>query len=85
MLHDADGTPDDAVVDRGVGAPDRLERLWAPYRMQYITDNGAGEESAGSSSSQPRSRNPFVDLPNRSDEDALIVARGELVYCVLNH
>lgn len=84
MLHDADGTPDDAVVDRGVGAPDRLERLWAPYRMQYITDNGAGEESAGSSPSQPRSRNPFVDLPKRSDEDALIVARGELVYCVLN-
>lgn len=87
------------MVDHGVGEPDRLERLWAPYRMHYIADNGAskkradadagdgdgaGDGSAGSSLSESRSRNPFVDLPKRSDEDALIVARGELVYCVLN-
>lgn len=77
------------MVDRGVGEPDRLERLWAPYRMHYIADNGAakddaGHEDADSSSSSGRSRNPFVELPSRSDEDALIVARGELVYCVLN-
>ena len=34
--HDADGAQDDAVVDHGVGTPDRLQRLWAPYRMSYI-------------------------------------------------
>lgn len=81
------------MIDRGVGEPDRLMRLWAPYRMHYITDNGAngsdGEDAAagggaGPSSSSSRARNPFVDLPSLSDEDALIVARGELVYCVLN-
>lgn len=95
LLHDADGHPEDALVDRGAGEPDRLERLWAPYRMHYIADNGAskaradagggaGDGDEGSSSSESRSRNPFVELPERSDEDALIVARGELVYCVLN-
>ena len=89
LLHDADGHPEDTLVDRGAGEPDRLERLWAPYRMHYIADNGAskaraGDGEEGSSSSESRSRNPFVELPERSDEDALIVARGELVYCVLN-
>ena len=54
-----------------------------------MADNGAskaraGDGDEGSSSSESRSRNPFVELPERSDEDALIVARGELVYCVLN-
>lgn len=89
LLHDADGHPEDTLVDRGAGEPDRLERLWAPYRMHYIADNGAskaraGDGDEGSSSSESCSRNPFVELPERSDEDALIVARGELVYCVLN-
>ena len=95
LLHDADGHPEDTLVDRGAGEPDRLERLWAPYRMHYIADNGAskaradagggaGDGDEGSSSIESRSRNPFVELPERSDEDALIVARGELVYCVLN-
>lgn len=89
LLHDADGHPEDTLVDRGAGEPDRLERLWAPYRMHYMADNGAskaraGDGDEGSSSSESRSRNPFVELPERSDEDALIVARGELVYCVLN-
>ena len=89
LLHDADGHPEDTLVDRGAGEPDRLERLWAPYRMHDIADNGAskaraGDGDEGSSSSESRSRNPFVELPERSDEDALIVARGELVYCVLN-
>lgn len=63
-------------IDRGVGTPDRLERLWAPYRMSYIADKGVHKEDS--------SHNPFVELPKRSDEDALIVARGKLVYCVLN-
>ncbi|MDO5031736.1 HIT domain-containing protein [Corynebacterium sp.] len=65
-------------VDTGIGTPDRLERLWAPYRMSYIKrEGGAGDVSASTS-------NPFVEIPKMSDEEGLIVARGELVYCVLN-
>ena len=58
--------------DNGVGEPGRLERLWAPFRSAYITNK------------EGRTAEPFVDAPKRSDEDALIVARGELVYCLLN-
>lgn len=39
--------------------------------MSYIADRKVGG-------------NPFIDLPSLDDEEALIVARGELVYCVLN-
>ncbi|WP_051060985.1 HIT family protein [Corynebacterium ulceribovis] len=58
--------------DNGVGEQGRLERLWAPFRSAYITNK------------DNRTAEPFVDAPKRSDEDALIVARGELVYCILN-
>lgn len=62
-------------VDSGVGdtpnSPDGLMRLWAPYRSAYLTRT-------------PRSTDPFVELPKQSDEEALIIARGETVYCVLN-
>ena len=65
----------EAYVDSGVGSqPDLqggLERLWAPYRSQYIAKS-------------KRSADPFATLPELSDEEALIVARGEAVYCVLN-
>lgn len=56
-------------VDAGAGEPDRLQRLWAPYRMAYIAK---------------RSKDPFVEAPRGSDEDGLIIARGELVYALLN-
>jgi ATP adenylyltransferase len=26
-----------SIVDAGAGHPDRLQRLWTPYRMSYIT------------------------------------------------
>ncbi len=79
----------EAVVDSGVGIPDRLERLWAPYRMDYIVANkattaGKDESNGKDDLHSPNRRNPFVDLPSQSDEDALIVARGKKVYCVLN-
>lgn len=68
----------DAIVDRGAGEPDRLQRLWTPHRMSYILDVPAQQGgSAGSSQ-------PFTDIPTLSDEDGLVVARGELVYVVLN-
>ena len=59
----------EAVVDSGAGEPDRLERLWAPYRMAYIAK---------------RSKDPFVEAPKGSDEDGLIIARGKTVYALLN-
>ncbi len=62
------GAPE-TYVDSGAGVPDRLERLWAPYRMAYISR---------------RSADPFVDAPRGNDEDGLIVARGKQVYALLN-
>lgn len=67
----------EVYVDQGLGEPDRLERLWAPYRMSYIKNRPAGEKNSAK-------RDPFLEVPKLSDEDGLIVARGELVYCVLN-
>ena len=61
----------------GVGIPDRWARLWAPHRMAYLS----GEN-------RPLSTNtiacPFCDIPTKSDEEGLIVARGVDVYAVLN-
>lgn len=71
-----------AYVDSGVGIPDRLVRLWAPYRMNYIT-NKVGDEGQDSAPSRER-KNPFTEIPHMSDEKGLIVARGTWVYVVLN-
>lgn len=59
----------DSYEDSGLGHPDRLERLWAPYRMSYIRKGFD---------------NPFTELPKLNDADALIIARGQFVYSVLN-
>ena len=65
-----------ALIDRGVGEPDRLARLWTPYRMTYLAEavkrdpDGTGQ--------------PFTDIPTLPDEEGLVVARGEYVYAVLN-
>lgn len=67
----------DSLIDRGAGDPDRLQRLWTPHRMNYIVESPKFGGSAGSSE-------PFTDIPTMSDEDGLVVARGELVYAVLN-
>jgi ATP adenylyltransferase len=67
---------DRTIVDHGIGDGDRLQRLWTPHRMHYIT----GTIKTGSAASSE----PFTDIPTMSDEDGLVVARGELVYAVLN-
>ncbi|NTY58758.1 HIT family protein [Mycolicibacterium sphagni] len=67
----------DAIIDRGIGQPDRLQRLWTPHRMNYILDVPAQKNS-----SEPS--RPFTDIPTLPDEDGLVVARGEQVYVVLN-
>ena len=59
----------------GAGQPDAFVRLWTPHRMAYIKGEGkpAGADDC-----------PFCRAPALSDEDGLILARGELVYAVLN-
>ncbi len=59
------------------GVPDAFQRLWTPHRMVYI----GGEAKPKSDAAH---HCPFCDIPGRSDEDGLIVARGETVYAVLN-
>jgi ATP adenylyltransferase len=60
------------------GDADGFQRLWTPHRMVYLqgedkpADDGAGEQC------------PFDRAPRLSDEDGLIVARGELAYVVMN-
>jgi ATP adenylyltransferase len=56
-------------------ATDAFERLWTPHRMAYIR----GESKPGDSDECP-----FCAAPAGSDEDGLIVARGDTVYAVLN-
>src|SRR5581483_8498631 len=57
----------------GAGIPDSFARLWMPHRMAYI--KGENKPSDGC---------PFDRIPTLSDEEGLIVARGALVYTVLN-
>ncbi|MGA8548454.1 MAG: HIT domain-containing protein [Mycobacterium sp.] len=68
---------DDAIVDRGVGEVDHLQRLWTPYRMTYLAEGPLKQDI------NDRDQ-PFSDIPQLPDEDGLVVARGELVYAVLN-
>jgi len=70
-------TPEISDQD-GAGVPDGFARLWMPHRMAYIKGEnkpaGTGEGDGC----------PFCRIPALSDEDGLIVARGQLVYSVLN-
>ncbi|MYR05760.1 HIT domain-containing protein [Gordonia sp. SID5947] len=76
MAEQAGTDGDREIRDCGTGDPDRLQRLWSPHRMTYITsDPPPAAASTG---------HPFLDIPLMSDEDGLMVARGAAVYAVLN-
>jgi ATP adenylyltransferase len=62
----------------GVGETDAFQRLWTPHRMAYIK----GQE--GQTDSEAEQACPFCAIPSMSDEDGLIVRRGEAAYAVLN-
>lgn len=68
---------DDTILDRGVGEQDHLQRLWTPYRMTYLAEAPMKRDN-------DKTEQPFTDIPHLADEDGLVVARGELVYAVLN-
>jgi ATP adenylyltransferase len=56
----------------GAGVPDGWRRLWMPERMAYIQGEGKDGGCA------------FCRIPEMSDDDGLIVHRGETAYVVLN-
>ena len=61
----------------GVGMPDAWQRMWAPHRMEYLR----GENRPLADNDVPC---PFCRIPSLSDEDGLIVHRGETAYVVMN-
>jgi len=58
------------------GVPDGFERLWTPHRMAYITGERPSED--------PGDGCPFCAAPGRTDEEGLVVHRGETCYVVMN-
>lgn len=73
---DYDGTeyPDAEPSSSFVGVPDGFQRLWTPHRITYIQQGGTA----------PGDACVFCTAPTLSDEQALIVHRGELAYVILN-
>jgi ATP adenylyltransferase len=59
----------------GAGVADGFQRLWMPHRLAYIKGEGKPGETGEC---------PFDRIPRLTDEQGLIVARGVLVYAVLN-
>ena len=65
------------MVEQIPGMPDRWARLWAPHRMDYLKGENRplnGEENYC----------PFCRIQTLSDEDGLIVYRGETAFVVMN-
>jgi ATP adenylyltransferase len=73
-----DALADEPARQDGAGEPDEFQRLWMPHRMAYIKG-----ENKPAGSGRPEDC-PFCRLPGLPDEEALIVARGTLVYALLN-
>ena len=61
-------------LDSLSGMKDGFERLWTPHRLVYLqTGQQPSDEDC-----------PFCLAPEKSDEDGLIVYRGESCYVLLN-
>ncbi len=74
---DQEGVRPEVGPIEGVGEPDRLQRLWAPHRLAYVTgEDGTGRTEDGGC--------PFCRIPTLDDRDGLVLARGETMYAVLN-
>ena len=61
----------------GAGMPDHWARLWAPHRLEYLKGENRplGDNQVAC---------PFCRIPTLSNEEGLIVARGESAYVVMN-
>ena len=73
MIDPETGIPVEESTDFAA-VPDAFQRLWTPHRLVYIQEGQQPEEHAC----------PFCLAPSRTDEEALIVARGEHAYVLLN-
>lgn len=58
--------------DLFAGDPDGMERLWTPHRLVYLNKEDG------------RVGCPFCVAQERTDEDGLIVHRGEHAYVIMN-
>ncbi|MHA3683087.1 HIT family protein [Leucobacter sp. HY1910] len=77
MQHNGDtGLPrtEEYAQSGAVGTPDDMQRLWVPHRLVYVKDTHQPDHTDC----------PFCAAPQRDDRDALIVARGEHAYVLLN-
>ena len=57
------------------GAPDQFQRMWTPHRTAYVS---------GGQKDYTEKTCPFCTAPSRSDEESLIVHRGEHAFVILN-
>jgi ATP adenylyltransferase len=57
---------------KGAGVRDAFERLYTPHRMAYILGEGKGPDC------------PFCEIPQLTDAEGLVVARGTECFAVLN-
>lgn len=74
-LDEQDGENDPAALLADADIGDGIQRLWTPHRMVYLQGEGKPRDD---------SQCPFCRIPKLDDEQGLVVARGELVYAVLN-
>lgn len=72
--YDRDEFPDAELSSTFAGVPDAFQRLWTPHRIAYIED---GQQPA-------KDQCPFCLAPSMTDENALIVHRGEHAFVLLN-
>jgi len=61
----------------GAGMPDAWARLWAPHRLEYLRGENRPLEDNDIEC-------PFCAIPQKSDEEGLIVHRGQTAYVVMN-
>ena len=69
----------DIDVSAAIGEADAFSRIWTPHRMAYI--NGAAKPAGDP---DDPANCPFCVIPTKPDDEVLVVARGSLVYAVLN-
>ena len=61
----------------GAGMPDGWARLWAPHRLEYLRGENRPLETNDIAC-------PFCAIPEKNDEEGLIVFRGKTAYVVMN-
>ena len=61
----------------GAGMPDAWARLWAPHRLEYLRGENRPLDSNDIEC-------PFCAIPEKSDEEGLILYRGKKAYVVMN-